>query len=99
MEIEASLNSEPAIALAPPVLIGELALLTQTERPVSVVARSPCTVLRISRDLFTRVLKEHPRSAAQVKNLVESRLMNFSKELSEIGSRKFLDTTASPSPI
>jgi CRP-like cAMP-binding protein len=58
-------------------LIGEMALLTSTERPATVTAREPSTVLKISRAVFHRVLKEHPKSAIRVRASLESRLARF----------------------
>jgi CRP-like cAMP-binding protein len=59
-------------------LIGEMALLTATERPATMVAREPSTVLVIRRAIFHRVLKEYPQSALRMRNSIESRLANFS---------------------
>jgi CRP-like cAMP-binding protein len=59
-------------------LIGEMALLTATERPATMVAREPSTVLVIRRSIFHRVLKEYPHSALRMRNSIESRLANFS---------------------
>lgn len=49
-----------------PGLIGATALLVETRRPTSAVAREASSVLKISRDLFRRVLSEHPRSARRL---------------------------------
>lgn len=59
-------------------LIGEMALLTATERPATMVAREPSTVLVIRRAIFHRVLKEYPQSALRMRNSIENRLANFS---------------------
>jgi len=77
--------------IRPTVLIGELALLTETERPSTVTAVSPSTVLKISRNLFLRVLREHPRSASQARNLIESRLRSYARDLGETRAAHFLD--------
>ena len=44
-------------------LIGELALLTETKRPVSAVAREPSSVVRIPRQLFLKTLEGYPDAA------------------------------------
>ena len=59
-------------------LIGEMALLTATERPATMVAREPSTVLVIRRAIFHRVLKEYPQSAMRMRGSIESRLSKFS---------------------
>lgn len=48
-------------------LIGERALITAMPRPTTAVALEPCTVLRITRGLFHRVLAEFPDSAARLR--------------------------------
>lgn len=65
------------LMIKPHSLIGELALLTATERPATVTAREPSTVLKISRVVFHRVLKEYPKSAISVRTSLESRLARF----------------------
>jgi CRP-like cAMP-binding protein len=67
--------------ISPYSLIGEMALLTSTERPATVIAREPSTVLRITRAVFHRVLKEHPKSAMRVRTSIEARLAHFTGEL------------------
>jgi CRP-like cAMP-binding protein len=67
----------------PHTLIGEISLISDVERPVTAFASEPSTVLKISRVLFHRVLKEHPISAARLKAFLEKRLQDFSRELTE----------------
>ena len=55
-------------------LLGETALIRDTTRPVTAVAQDPSTVLRISRTLFGRVLREHPDSAVRVQRFLAQRL-------------------------
>lgn len=62
-------------------LIGEMALLTSTERPATMVAREPSTVLIIRRTIFHRVLKEYPQSALRMKSIIEARLANFAASI------------------
>jgi hypothetical protein len=61
----------------PHSLIGEMALLTATERPATITAREPSTVLKVTRTTFHRVLKEHPKSAIRVRASLEARLSRF----------------------
>jgi CRP-like cAMP-binding protein len=65
----------------PPGLIGELALVTQTRRPATAIAREPSTVLRISRQLFHRALQEFPASAERLRQSLSDRLGQFISEL------------------
>jgi CRP-like cAMP-binding protein len=69
----------------PPGLIGDLALLTETRRPATAIAREPLTVLRISRPLFHRVLQEFPASAERLRQSLGERLGQF---IGELGSAR-----------
>jgi CRP-like cAMP-binding protein len=63
--------------LGPQSLLGEMALLTETECTADAVARQPTVLTFIARQLFHRVLKEFPDSAARLQALIESRLNSF----------------------
>ncbi len=67
--------------ISPHSLIGEMALVTATERPATIVAHEHSTVLKITRSVFHRVLKEYPRSAVRVRKALESRLVDFTSAL------------------
>jgi CRP-like cAMP-binding protein len=69
--------------LRPIALLGEIALVASTTRPVTIFAREPTTVLRISRTLFHHTLEKHPQSALRVRRLFKDRLTNY------IGGIKF----------
>jgi CRP-like cAMP-binding protein len=91
LELESPLATGAPRAIVPPMLVGEMALLTETERPGTLIARSPSSVLRITRDLFQRVLREFPRSARQTRDFVESRLADYMRDITETGERRFLN--------
>jgi CRP-like cAMP-binding protein len=67
------------------VLLGESALLRETECEATAVARETSTVFKISRTLFLRLLQEHPASANRIlaflAQRLRSRLGEVSKEL------------------
>ena len=92
-ELEIDGGDGLARKIRPPTLIGELALITDTQRPATVIAKSPSTVLKIPRQLFQRILKEHPRSAMQTRTLIETRLTAFARDLGDARNRNFLDVT------
>lgn len=64
--------TEPAI-LGPGVLLGELALLTEIKRPVTVTAIEPSSVLRIPRSLFLKMLESFPHSALRLRDILSMR--------------------------
>lgn len=63
-------------------LIGELALLTTTERPATAIARADSVFLVITRDLLRRVLEEYPVMAAELQTYLREKLSRFSQDLS-----------------
>lgn len=65
-------------------LIGETALIAQTERPATAIAREPASVLKISRELFCRVLNEYPECAEQIRRSFSARLSSFVSELGRL---------------
>ena len=67
--------------LRPWALLGEIALVAPTTRPVTAFAREPTTVLKISRGPFHALLEQHPHTAARVRQLFKTRLAEFAREL------------------
>ena len=62
-------------------LIGEVALLTPTERPVWAIAGSDCTTLKITRGAVWRVLYEFPESAEALRREIIGRVKEMLDEL------------------
>lgn len=75
------LGTATARIVRPPGLIGDLALVTQTRRPATAVAREASTVLRISQQLFHRVLHEFPQSAERLHRAMAERLGQLMSDL------------------
>jgi CRP-like cAMP-binding protein len=67
--------------IEPDSLIGEVALVVETERPATAIARGPSTVLKISRTLFHRVLREYPQSAVRLRATMADELKVLLQEL------------------
>lgn len=70
-------------------LIGDMALITKTKRPVTAIAQEPSSVLKISRIVFHRVLDQHPRSAQRLHRVIAERLQNFAQDLNDVRQRAF----------
>src|SRR6185295_7913127 len=51
-------------------LLGELALFTETTRPVTATAIEPSTVLRIPRPLFLKMLEGYPDAALKLRAIL-----------------------------
>jgi CRP-like cAMP-binding protein len=67
--------------LRPFALIGETALIAETIRPVTALAREPTTTLKIARALFHRILEEHPVTAGRVRQRLAERLARLAQDL------------------
>jgi CRP-like cAMP-binding protein len=57
-----------ALTVGPGTLLGELALLTETQRPVTATALEPSTVIRIPRTLFLKMLEGYPEAAVRLRD-------------------------------
>lgn len=77
-------NSRSVQIVGRQCLIGELALLVETLRPATGVAREPSSVLKISRDLFRRVLNEYPDGAERIRRSITRRLVEFVADLDRL---------------
>ena len=71
----------PTVIARPPTLLGDMALLAATQRPATALAREPSSVLKISRELFHRVLGEYPESATRLRRSMAERLRGLSADL------------------
>ena len=74
-----------AIPISTPfTLIGELALISETERPTTAIARQPSTVLKIPRTLFHKVLRDYPASALNMRAMMGMRLEILIRDLDKL---------------
>ncbi len=82
------------IVAGPGTLLGELALITETARPATAVAREPSTVIRISRSLFLKMLEGYPDAALTLREQIATRTEQSMKEMSDV--RTLLDMSETP---
>ena len=54
-------------------LLGELALFTETRRPVTATAAEPSTVIRVPRSLFLKMLEGFPDAAGRLRDYIAER--------------------------
>jgi CRP-like cAMP-binding protein len=71
----------PATIAHAPTLLGDTALIAETRRPATALAREPSSVLKISRSLFHRVLAEYPDSAVRLRRTLADRLDALGQDL------------------
>lgn len=81
--IDGDANNVQGIA-GPGTLLGELALVAETRRPVTAVAREHAALLRLSRAMFRRTLDEYPRLAQKLLADLRLRVTTLSGELTQV---------------
>lgn len=68
----------------PGTLVGELALLTDMVCPATAIAKEPTTVIRISRNLFRKMLEGYPAAAVKLREIMAARLDAWTRELGDL---------------
>jgi CRP-like cAMP-binding protein len=88
---EGSLLLEPGtlsegreVTVGPGTLVGELALLTNTVCQATAIAKEPTVVVRISRNLFRKMLEGYPAAAETLRESMQERLQIWSRELAGV---------------
>src|SRR4030095_10018565 len=70
--------------VGPGALIGELALVTETKRQVSAIAREPSSVVRITRQLFMKMLESDPDAALRMRDALAARTQQVTAEFAKV---------------
>jgi CRP-like cAMP-binding protein len=83
-----------SITVGPGTLLGEVALLRETERPATAAAVRPSTLIRITRTLFMKMLEGYPDAARKLRDHLAERAMQTAREMDHI--RATLDTGEAP---
>ena len=65
-------------------LLGELALLTETTRPVTAIAAEPSTVIRVTRSLFLKMLEGFPDAARRLRDHIAARTNQATKDMIDV---------------
>jgi CRP-like cAMP-binding protein len=73
--------------IGPGSLLGELALIIETQRQVTAIAREPSRVLHISRILFHRMLAEYPALAVRLRDHFAENLTRDAQAMENIRVR------------
>ncbi len=73
--------------VGPGTLLGELALLTETISPVTAIAKEPTVLVRISRNLFRKMLEGYPAAALRLRDTMAERVDSWSRELTTVKDR------------
>lgn len=65
-------------------LIGELALLTDMVCPATAIAKESTTVIRITRNLFKKMLEGYPDAAVKLRNIMAARVEEWTRDLAAV---------------
>jgi len=88
-----SRGDEP-VAVGPGVLLGELALLTETVRSATATAIEPSAVMRIPRKLFLKMLEGYPDAAQRLREVIALRTNKAMHDI--VGVRPVFDAAEKP---
>jgi CRP-like cAMP-binding protein len=77
--------------VGPGTLVGELALITDMVCPSTAIAKEPTTVIRISRNLFRKMLEGYPQAAEKLRGIMSERLQAWTREVAAVKQRMKLD--------
>lgn len=77
-------NEGDEYTVGPGALLGELAMVTDTLSPVTVIAKEPTVLIRISRNLFRKMLEGYPAAAQHLREALAERVDSWTGELDAV---------------
>ena len=77
-------QGESEILAGPGTLLGESALMAETQRPATATAREESTVLRISRAMFLKTLDGYPDAAQRLREVFAARANQWEREMANV---------------
>ena len=80
-------ESGAEITAGPGALLGELALVVAMRRPSTATAVEYCTVIRIARSLFQRVLESDPEAALRLRDEFAIRSSQIASDILMAGAK------------
>jgi CRP-like cAMP-binding protein len=92
--LESKSSAVGEVVAGPGTLLGELALIAETRRPATAIAREPSTVIRISRSLFLKMLEGYPEAAHILRERIVARAQQSLAEMRDV--RALLDASEAP---
>lgn len=81
----------------PPTLLGELALIAEGRRSMTVTALEPSSVVRIPRPLFLKILEGYPELAHRLRDVIAERAARMAAEMALV-RRKLAAIEDAPAP-
>jgi CRP-like cAMP-binding protein len=84
LDLELERGSEARLVAGPATLLGESALLVETKRPATAIARESSTVLRISRAMFLKMLESYPDAAERLREVIAARADASARDIENV---------------
>ena len=84
-----TLQEGKEVTVGPGTLVGELALLTDMVCPATAIAKEPTVVIRITRNLFKKMLEGYPEAAVKLRDIMAERVDDWTQELAAV--RRVMD--------
>lgn len=83
------LSTNPAqpgkvIDVGPGTMLGEFALISDNAQPLCAMAQGPCTLIRISRSMFRKILEDDANAAMRLHDYVAHRARQSISEVLEV---------------
>jgi CRP-like cAMP-binding protein len=98
--LDAADDGSPTSHLAGPgSLIGEIALIIDTERPATAIVREPASMLKVTRRVFRKVLEEYPDAALAIRQDLAARLTGLAGRLGAVRRRLMALDEFNPLPL
>ena len=72
------------VIAGPGTLIGEAALLSETQRPATATAREDSTVMRLPRAMFLKMLEGYPEAARRLREVIAARADQWGREIENV---------------
>jgi CRP-like cAMP-binding protein len=79
-----TLQEGKEVTVGPGTLVGELALLTDMVCPATAIAKEPTVVIRITRNLFKKMLEGYPDAAVKLRDIMAERVEEWTQELAAV---------------
>jgi CRP-like cAMP-binding protein len=80
-------GSGAEVVAGPGTLIGELALVVAMQRPSTATALEHCSVIRVARSLFQRVLESDPAAARRLRDEFAGRTSQIASDILVAGAK------------
>ena len=85
--VETDAGPVKLLEFEPHAFVGEIAILCDVPRTATVVAKTQLHTLRISKELFFRLIEEFPQMAIEIMRVLAMRVENTTGELTQARTR------------